>query len=80
MDAKEALEIMCRRCKNFEMCQGTGCEPRKKLIELAERDTPKKATIIDYMTVHCRNCGFTMELVHKPKYCQNCGQAIDWSD
>lgn len=33
---KEALETMCRRCTNYEMCQGTGCGPRKTLQELID--------------------------------------------
>lgn len=31
---KDALETMCRRCANYEMCQGTGCGPKKALTEL----------------------------------------------
>ena len=37
---KEALATMCKRCECHEMCQGTGCEPRRtleKLIEEAEK-------------------------------------------
>lgn len=33
MTKKEALEIMCRRCSQHDICQGTGCEP-KRLLEL----------------------------------------------
>ena len=32
----EYLEIMCKRCNNHEICQGTGCTPKieiKKYIE-----------------------------------------------
>jgi len=28
---EQSLESMCRRCVNYEMCQGTGCEPLKML-------------------------------------------------
>lgn len=31
MDNCEALETMCRRCINYEVCQATGCEPKKVL-------------------------------------------------
>lgn len=34
MDYKEALETMCKRCINYEMCQGTGCGPKKELANL----------------------------------------------
>lgn len=34
---KQSLESMCRRCVNYEICQGTGCEPlnvlKKFIIE-----------------------------------------------
>jgi hypothetical protein len=36
MDIKEAIAIMCERCINYEMCQGTGCEPKKVLERLTE--------------------------------------------
>jgi len=31
MSPNEAIEIMCRRCINYETCSGTGCEPKKTL-------------------------------------------------
>lgn len=34
---REALETMCRRCTNYEMCQGTGCNPKNVLSELVEK-------------------------------------------
>lgn len=34
MDVHEAIDVMCRRCINYEVCQGTGCEPKKVLTEL----------------------------------------------
>ena len=27
----EYLEIMCKRCTNHEICQGTGCTPKKEI-------------------------------------------------
>lgn len=35
MDVHEAIDIMCRRCINYEVCQGTGCGPKKVLTEWA---------------------------------------------
>jgi len=32
----KALEIMCERCCNHDMCMGTGCEPKRKIMELIE--------------------------------------------
>lgn len=31
MSPNEAIEIMCRRCINYETCSGTGCEPKRTL-------------------------------------------------
>lgn len=31
MTPNEAIEIMCRRCINYEICSGTGCEPKRAL-------------------------------------------------
>ena len=31
---KAALETMCKRCINYDACQGTGCGPKKDLAEL----------------------------------------------
>ena len=31
MTPNEAIEIMCRRCINYEICSGTGCEPKRTL-------------------------------------------------
>lgn len=27
----ESLDMMCKRCVNYEICQGSGCEPKKVL-------------------------------------------------
>ena len=42
MNNKEALEIMCERCINHEVCCGTGCEPKRIIKEAlikTERET-----------------------------------------
>lgn len=76
MDAKEAVEIMCEKhCKNFEMCQGTGCEPRRKLLELAERDTPKKVVYDGCVGLICPVCSSNVN--YYENYCTNCGQNIE---
>lgn len=33
---KESIETMCKRCINYEICQGTGCAPKNKLENLLE--------------------------------------------
>ena len=37
MNYNEALETMCKRCTNYEVCQGTGCGPKKTLAEFPYR-------------------------------------------
>lgn len=34
MNYNIALEIMCARCINYEVCGGTGCQPKNDLKEL----------------------------------------------
>lgn len=31
---KMGIEIMCARCINYEVCGGTGCQPKNDLKEL----------------------------------------------
>lgn len=33
-ECEKALKQMCKRCINHEICQGTGCTPRKILSDL----------------------------------------------
>ena len=62
-----------------------------RLIDIAiEKQIPKKPYKVkehkqnDYYCVVCnRYLGDEMELKYaclQPKYCENCGQALDWSD
>lgn len=93
-EMKEALETMCRRCTNYEMCQGTGCNPKNVLSELVEKQIPKKAPIkplyfegnpkpIDYM-VHCPDCDEPIchpteyEAKEYYQYCPHCGRRVEW--
>lgn len=91
---QEALETMCKRCINHEMCQGTGCQPKKDLQELVERATPKKPIdrtkyedrsngFFEYhgetlRDIRCPNCNKRIRLVHKYKHCAKCGQRLLW--
>lgn len=36
MTVKESINIMCKKCTNYEMCQGTGCEPKRTLTKMYE--------------------------------------------
>lgn len=74
---KEALEAMCKRCSNNFICKGTGCQPKKDLKELIERDEPKKL-----VKNCCPNCNWELpqSALFLKTRCWNCGQKIDWSD
>ena len=50
-------------------------EDYKAIEELVERATPKEI-IYDYMCPKCQNICET----ENQKYCDNCGQALDWSE
>lgn len=36
MTLQESLDLMCRRCENYEVCEGTGCQPKNNLQELID--------------------------------------------
>ena len=51
--------------------------------ELVDKETPKKPTFLNYGGYkignwHCPNCDSI--LLNKRSYCEDCGQALDWSD
>lgn len=88
---QEALEIMCHRCVNHEVFQGTCCTPKKDIKKLVDKATPKKPFYeadgydengeLIYDTWICPNCNHYYEVDYDDyDYCPNCGQAIDWSD
>lgn len=89
---QEALETMCGRCINHEMCQGTGCNPKNILKELVRKTTPMKPfkreeLMVDYIIGTCPTCGCGVDnnLIKiddddKITFCINCGQPIDWSE
>lgn len=57
---KAALETMCKRCKNYEVCQGTGCGPKKELAdaiqllksqkEIIEQNEDNVELVVDVLT------------------------------
>lgn len=51
MNYNIALEIMCAHCINYEVCGGTGCQPKKdleELIELVEETVSKMNTVQEH--------------------------------
>ena len=58
-------------------------EIKKELIELLERDTPKKVCYDNLGRSECPSCdmGYLYNgSMNKNKYCGNCGQRLDWSE
>ena len=59
-----------------------------KIQELVDKATPKKVKRIDevfngrvdFHQEFCGNCGAELFEFEELKYCQDCGQALDWSE
>lgn len=87
MTNEEAIE----RIKDHMRVHGIG-EPPHIYIEEAlfmaigalEKQTQAKATCKDYFygqEFNCPSCDTYFGFNHRyPKYCPNCGQALDWSE
>ena len=55
-------ERYCKKCINYEMCQGTGCSDRKELEKLIEHDQKRKV-IANFMLID--SVDEDMELIEK---------------
>ena len=59
-----------------------GTVDQELLQGLVDRATPKK--VIDKTPFKsfawCPNCNYSITKRNYPKFCGNCGQALDWSD
>ncbi len=56
---------------------------KNELIELIERDTPKKVVIVtvtNYVNTFCPNCKDELNEYYKRNFCKDCGQRLDWSE
>lgn len=73
----------CKECDFEKICN---CEAKSyidTLQELVDKVIPKKPDLFyktTSMLVKCPNCGTWMNEGQDVNYCDNCGQAIDWSD
>lgn len=72
------------------------CNARELAVSALEKQIPKKPKFYDikfrqrglhygqHTTIEkaydCPNCNCTVWRTDKSKYCDNCGQALDWSD
>lgn len=50
-EIKTAIDTMCRRCINHEICGGTGCNPKIILQDAETRQNALFGTIINALTV-----------------------------
>lgn len=50
-EIKTAIDTMCRRCINHEICGGTGCNPKTILLDAETRQNALFGTIINALTV-----------------------------
>lgn len=61
----------------------TKCKVKKELYELAiaalEKQNPQ-TTIYHFGEYLCKVCGAVVEHTKYNRYCQHCGQALDWSE
>lgn len=83
----------CKKCRNFEMCQSTGCADRKELEALLKLSVPTKPIYSEYdcfdeednliypTKAQCPNCKNEFEFGswndEENHHCI-CGQRIDW--
>lgn len=76
---EDALNILCFKCSNSELCEDTGCFSKKLMQELVELHQPTKPnynSIEDEIT--CPNCCNNLSNF-KFNFCPRCGQMLDWS-
>lgn len=65
----EQLEVMCRRCINFEVCEGSGCQPRadlRKLIDDTEADRCNIDAVLSKIEEQRKKWGKDAELNNTP--------------
>ena len=74
---REVLNRVYRNTDDFKMHISKDCY--KLIIEALEKQIPKKVT-----KLACPSCNRIFLFRHGEKrkgdYCDNCGQALDWSD
>lgn len=88
---KEFLKHMSENLRKSEELRQEDCLLTKYLIDVIEKQIPKKPNIygdgydnngnIIYDMYDCPNCDKSYEIDYeKYDYCPSCGQAIDWSE
>lgn len=51
-----------------------------KIMELVDKETPKKPIRHTNSFYRCENCEELFQNHHYQNHCSNCGQALDWSE
>lgn len=71
----------------IERLENKNAELKAKISKLEEKQMPMKTTKRDLWELgtaegdNCPNCNYEFPISHKqPKYCENCGQKLDWSN
>ena len=85
---KQALDNICCNCYGGnEGCNGkdTFCLKYLILKELVDKETPMLVTDIHVDEFYCPNCHGEIthsksDVENRPKYCECCGQKLDWSE
>ena len=85
---QEALDFLCDNSKLTQFNIGQSQWASETLQELVDKATPKKVKRIDevfngrvdFHQEFCGNCGAELFEFEELKYCQDCGQALDWSE
>ena len=94
MTEKEAVEML--EANNERRTATGYLIIKKMAIEALKKQMPQKPKFYDtkfrqrglkhgeYTTIekayNCQNCNCTVWVTDKSKYCEHCGQALDWSD
>lgn len=58
----------------------------KAIVSALEKQIPTKPIVRDLWQLgtadghSCPNCGYDIPYTKQPKHCEECGQALDWSD
>ena len=83
MTESEAIKTIqldiCNGCECIENCITNQCE-YFLAINALEKRIPKKPIFTEDKQFALCPCCDMKGLTDKQKYCDNCGQAIDWSD
>lgn len=91
---EDCNDTECKKCSIKKICRKYSAinilqEAVDKANKYEEKETPKKVVheymqhptidcdqLFDYYS--CPNCSINLD--HKRSYCEDCGQALDWSD